>query len=179
MWSRAETGLARLRLGRPVEACTAAISRRLLNVGRSISSRACGGQRDVRRKQVSCLFRAALPLRNRFLIVAVTVRRHSLWKGGKTNADPGMWVQDYWGKNREPRYLRSSQSGPSRAAQLKPWRIDSLTVLRSFLSTWRERERERAVSPPSHKGPIGLSARGLTDTTTRCRHSNAVCGTHL
>jgi hypothetical protein len=32
--------------------------------------------------------------------------------------------------------LRSSQSGPSRAAQLNPWRIDSLTVFNRFLSTW-------------------------------------------
>lgn len=31
--------------------------------------------------------------------------------------------------------LRSSQSGPSRVAQLKPWRIEPLTVLSSFLST--------------------------------------------
>lgn len=32
-------------------------------------------------------------------------------------------------------HLRSSHSGPSRVAQLKPCRIDPLTVFRSFLST--------------------------------------------
>lgn len=34
--------------------------------------------------------------------------------------------------------IRSSQRGPSRVAQLKPCLIDSLTVVKSFLSTWCE-----------------------------------------
>lgn len=33
-------------------------------------------------------------------------------------------------------YSRSSQSGPSLVAQLKPWRIGSFTVLSSLLSTY-------------------------------------------
>ena len=33
--------------------------------------------------------------------------------------------------------LRSSHNGPSRVAQLKPWRMVSLTLFRSRLSTYR------------------------------------------
>jgi hypothetical protein len=41
-------------------------------------------------------------------------------------------------QNKIRSHLRSSHSGPSLAAQLKPCLMDPLTVFRSFLSTWRQ-----------------------------------------